>query len=60
MARIDDRYASENIIRHTKMFGTINVGNDEQGEKMKTEEIKQTVKTRYGKFAETGGNKEAC
>jgi hypothetical protein len=27
---------------------------------MKTEEIRQMVKTRYGKFAETGGNKESC
>lgn len=28
--------------------------------KMKTDEIKLTVKTRYGKFAETGGKKEDC
>ena len=28
--------------------------------KMLNEEIKQTVKTRYGKFAETGGKKEDC
>lgn len=27
---------------------------------MKIEEIKQTVKTRYGKFAETGGHKGEC
>jgi hypothetical protein len=27
---------------------------------MKTEEIRQIVKTRYGKFAETGGTKESC
>lgn len=28
--------------------------------KMKTDEIKEVVKTRYGKFAETGGHKEPC
>jgi hypothetical protein len=28
--------------------------------KMLTEEIRQTVMTRYGNFAETGGNKESC
>jgi hypothetical protein len=28
--------------------------------KMKTEEIRQTVMTRYGNFAETGGNPESC
>jgi hypothetical protein len=28
--------------------------------KMKTKEIKQIVKIRYGKFAETGGGKESC
>lgn len=28
--------------------------------KMKTHEIRQKVKTRYGKFAETGGKPEAC
>lgn len=27
---------------------------------MRTYEIKQVVKTRYGKFAETGGKPEAC
>jgi hypothetical protein len=27
---------------------------------MRTDEIKQVVKTRYGKFAETGGKPEAC
>jgi len=27
---------------------------------MNTYEIKQVVKTRYGKFAETGGKPEAC
>jgi len=27
---------------------------------MKIEEIKQVVKSRYGKFAEKGGGKEAC
>ena len=27
---------------------------------MKIEEIKHTVKSRYGKFAETGGRKEPC
>lgn len=29
-------------------------------EKMVNEEVKEVVKTRYGKFAETGGKKEAC
>jgi len=24
------------------------------------EEIRRAVKTRYGKFADTGGNKESC
>jgi hypothetical protein len=34
---------------------------DIQGVKnMITEKIRQTVMTRYGKFAETGGNKESC
>ena len=28
--------------------------------KMILDEIKQVVKIRYGKFAETGGNKESC
>ena len=28
--------------------------------KMITDEINQMVMTRYGKFAETGGNLEAC
>jgi len=28
--------------------------------KMILDEIKQVVKTRYSKFAETGGNKESC
>jgi hypothetical protein len=28
--------------------------------KMRIEEIKEVVKGRYGKFAETGGHKEAC
>jgi len=27
---------------------------------MRTDEIKEVVKTRYGKFAETGGKPEAC
>ena len=27
---------------------------------MRTDEIKQVVNTRYGKFAETGGKPEAC
>ncbi len=27
---------------------------------MITEEIKQVVQSRYGKFAETGGNTESC
>jgi len=27
---------------------------------MVTDEIKQAVKTRYGKFAETGGKPESC
>jgi hypothetical protein len=27
---------------------------------MNTEEVKQVVKSRYGKFAETGGSKESC
>jgi len=27
---------------------------------MRADEIKQVVKTRYGKFAETGGKPEAC
>jgi hypothetical protein len=27
---------------------------------MRTDEIKQVVKSRYGKFAETGGKPEAC
>jgi hypothetical protein len=27
---------------------------------MNTEEIKLTVSSRYGKFAETGGNKDSC
>jgi len=27
---------------------------------MKIEEIKRVVKSRYGKFAEKGGGKEAC
>jgi hypothetical protein len=31
-----------------------------KGRTMKTEEIKQVVKSRYGKFAEKGGGKEAC
>jgi hypothetical protein len=31
-----------------------------EGGKMIPHEIKQVVKTRYGKFAETGGSKEAC
>ena len=31
-----------------------------EARKMRPEEIKQAVKTRYGKFAETGGSKEAC
>jgi hypothetical protein len=30
------------------------------GGKMEVQEIKQTVKTRYGNFAETGGKKESC
>jgi hypothetical protein len=28
--------------------------------KMITDEIKQTVMTRYGEFAETGGNQDSC
>jgi hypothetical protein len=28
--------------------------------KMKPEDIRQIVKSRYSKFAETGGNKESC
>jgi hypothetical protein len=31
-----------------------------KGRTMKIEEIKQVVKSRYGKFAEKGGRKEAC
>jgi hypothetical protein len=31
-----------------------------KGRTMKIEEIKQVVKSRYGKFAEKGGKKEAC
>jgi hypothetical protein len=31
-----------------------------KGRTMKIEEIKQVVKSRYGKFAEKGGGKEAC
>jgi hypothetical protein len=31
-----------------------------KGRPMKIEEIKQVVKSRYGKFAEKGGRKEAC
>jgi len=27
---------------------------------MRSEETKQVVKSRYGKFAETGGHKEPC
>ena len=28
--------------------------------KMRIEEVKQVVKSRYGAFAETGGNRESC
>jgi hypothetical protein len=28
--------------------------------KMITDEIVEVIKTRYGKFAETGGNKKSC
>jgi hypothetical protein len=31
-----------------------------KGKTMKIKEIKQVVKSRYGKFAEKGGRKEAC
>jgi hypothetical protein len=31
-----------------------------EGRMMKIEEIKEVVRSRYGKFAEKGGNKEAC
>jgi hypothetical protein len=31
-----------------------------EGKTMKIEEIKDAVRSRYGKFAEKGGNKEAC
>jgi len=31
-----------------------------KGRTMQIEEIKQGVKSRYGKFAEKGGRKEAC
>ena len=31
-----------------------------EGRKMRTSEIKQVVKTRYGRFAETGGKPESC
>jgi hypothetical protein len=29
-------------------------------EKMMNEEVKEVVKSRYGKFAESGGKPEAC
>ena len=50
-------------IHHTQLlaFGTINIDADEERKnKMKTDEVKRTVKTRYGKFAEAGGKKEDC
>jgi len=31
-----------------------------EGGTVKIEEIKEVVRSRYGKFAEKGGNKEAC
>jgi len=31
-----------------------------EGRTMKIEEIKEVVRSRYGKFAEKGGKKEAC
>jgi hypothetical protein len=34
--------------------------NRREARKVRPEEIKQAVKTRYGGYAETGGSKEAC
>ena len=34
--------------------------NGRKARKIMTEEIKQVVKSRYSKFAETGGHKEPC
>jgi hypothetical protein len=31
-----------------------------KGKTMKIEEIKEVVRSRYGKFAEKGGKKESC
>jgi len=31
-----------------------------EARKMHVEEVKQLVKSRYGKFGETGGTKESC
>jgi hypothetical protein len=31
-----------------------------KGKTMKIKEIKEVVRSRYGKFAEKGGGKEAC
>ena len=51
-------------MRHSTGFGTIEVGqyiaSRQEESSMITDEIKQVVKSRYGKFAETGSRKESC
>ena len=51
-------------MRHPSGFGAIEVGEDMasrlQESNMITDEIKQVVKSRYGKFAEIGSRKESC
>jgi hypothetical protein len=49
---------------HPGGFGAIELGEDIasrlEESNMITDEIKQVVKSRYGKFAETGSRKESC
>jgi hypothetical protein len=51
-------------LRYSTGLGTIEVceyiASRLEGSNMITDEIKQVVKSRYGKFAETGSRKESC
>ena len=51
-------------LRYSTGLGTIEVGeyiaSTLEESNMIADEIKQVVKSRYGKFAETGSSKESC